>query len=256
MRFGFRCLVVRAVAFRIVAGLLGVFILSPLCFGARKPHVVNLGAAKKVPYSQEGDPSSAAAGEASLKIRPLIVDGQVKEWTTGDSHDVTDRTFVVRRAVRLNDALPDDKTGAAREHWIWQRGPWLMVDRTSGRVTALKLPDYEPGISQVSWFRDYGAYCGLTSSGKSLYAVVTQLAVRKPVLAKKIDAYDPDPKAHTEPACTQPDWQREPLSVTFHPAGRDASTYALVPGSAMLIEDSADEQETPATVASAGAGQN
>ena len=62
---------------------------------------------------------------------------------------------------------------------MWQRGPWLLVDRVTGRVTALKLPDYDPGVSQVSWFRDYAAYCGLTASGKSLYAVVAQVAARK-----------------------------------------------------------------------------
>ena len=67
---------------------------------------------------------------------------------------------------------------------MWQRGPWLLVDRVTGRVTALKLPDYDPGVSQVSWFRDYAAYCGLTASGKSLYAVVAQVAARKAMLAK------------------------------------------------------------------------
>ena len=41
-------------------------------------------------------------------------------------------------------------------------------------------------MSQVSWFRDYAAYCGVTASGKSLYAVVAQVAARKPVLAKKL----------------------------------------------------------------------
>ena len=49
----------------------------------------------------------------------------MKEWTTGDAHDVTDRSFVVRRVLRLNDSLPGDKLG----HWVWQRGPWLLVDR-------------------------------------------------------------------------------------------------------------------------------
>ena len=58
-------------------------------------------------------------------------------------------------------------------------------------LAALKLPDYDPGVSQVSWFRDYGAYCGVTASGKSIYAVVAQLAVRKPVLAKKLEKFDP-----------------------------------------------------------------
>ena len=77
-----------------------------------------------------------------------------------------------------------------RSQWVWQRGPWLLVDRVTGRVTALRLPDYDPGVSQVSWFRDYAAYCGLTPSGKSLYAVVAQIAARKPVLAKKLAAFD------------------------------------------------------------------
>src|SRR5665213_851567 len=135
---------------------------------APKTHTVILGAAKRVPYSKAGDPADAATDETALKIRPLVVDGVVKDWTTGDSHDVTDRSFVVRRAIRLNDALPEDKAG----RWVWQRGPWVLVARVAGRITALRLPDYDPGVSQVRWFRDYGAYCGITTTGKSLYAVV------------------------------------------------------------------------------------
>jgi hypothetical protein len=133
----------------------------------RKTHTVVLGAVRKVPYSKTGDPSGAAAGEDALKIRALLVDGVLKEWTTGDMHDVTDRSFVVRRVIRLNDALPTDKPpekpapnsasnpAQAASQWVWQRGPWLLVDRTTGHVTALHLPDYDPGMSQVSWFRDY-----------------------------------------------------------------------------------------------------
>ncbi len=139
-----------------------------------------------MPYSRAGDPAGALAGENSLKIRALLLDGAQKEWTTGDPHDVTDRSFVVRRAVRLNDALPDEKPGtksaSVAARWVWQRGPWLQVDRVTGHVTALKLPDYDPGVSQVIWFRDYAAYCGLTASGKSLYAIVAQLSARKPLL--------------------------------------------------------------------------
>jgi hypothetical protein len=209
-----------------------------------KTHTVVLGAVKRVPYSQAGDPAGAAAGEDSLKIRALLVDGNLKEWTTGDAHDVTDRSFAVRRVIRLNDALPGDKP--ATGHWVWQRGPWLLVDRITGHITALKLPDYDPGVSQASWFRDYAAYCGLTPSGKSLYAVVAQVAARKPVLAKKLAAFD---AASTPvPACTPPDWQREPLRITFHPSGKDAVSYDIVPGSAVLVEDTEDEAETPDTV--------
>ena len=98
--------------------------------------MVVLGAAKQVAYSKAGDPAGAAAAKTALKIRPLLVDGAVKEWTTGDAHDVTERSFVVRRVFRLNDSLPGDKLG----HWVWQRGPWLLVDRVTGHVESDKAP--------------------------------------------------------------------------------------------------------------------
>ncbi|MFC5860851.1 hypothetical protein ACFPT7_00935 [Acidicapsa dinghuensis] len=224
----------------------------------KKPHVVGLGAARTVPYSKAGDPAGAAADETALETRPLLVDGRVSEWTTGDAHDVTDRSFVVRRALRVNDSLPagsnpdaksnhtkaeNEKTAHAEPvHWVWQRGPWLLVDRITGHVTALKLPDYDPGVSQVVWFRDYAAYCGVTASGKSLYAVVAQLGVRKPVLAKKLEGYDAGD--HATPVCGSVEWQREPLRVTFHPAGRDAAGFDLVGGSAALVEGEDDETGT------------
>lgn len=217
------------------------FIFSPFLRATpRKVHVVALGAVRRVPYSKAGDPAGAAAGEDALKIRPLIVDGIVKEWTNGDAHDVTDRSFVVRRVLRLNDELPGEKTATAK-HWVWQRGPWLLVDRVSGHITALKLPDYDPGVSQVVWFRDYGAYCGLTSSGKSIYAVVAQVSARKPVLAKKLASFNSD--GRTDAACALPEWQREPLRTTFHPAGKDAVSFDIVPGSAVLVEQSDDEPD-------------
>ena len=219
---------------------------SSAAFAAPRKHTVFLGAVKRVPYSEAGDPSGAAPGEDALTVRALLVDGVLKEWTTGDAHDVTDRSFVVRRVIRLNDALPTDRPEAQKEHWVWQRGPWLLVDRTTGHVTALHLPDYDPGVSQVSWFRDYAAYCGLTASGKSLYAVVAQIAARKPVLAKKLAAFDPE--NHPDPVCAPPEWQREPLRIVivFHPAGTNAVSYDFVPGSAVLVEDTGDEEETPA----------
>lgn len=233
----------RATAFAVVAGLAMIGAGSLAHAAPRKTHAVVLGATRKVPYSKVGDPSAAAIGEDALKVRALLVDGVLKEWTTGDSHDVTDRSFVVRRVIRLNDALPTDRPEAQKEHWVWQRGPWLLVDRVTGRVTALRLPDYDPGVSQVSWFRDYAAYCGLTPSGKSLYAVVSQVAARKPVLAKKLSAFDAE--NHPNPVCAPPDWQREPLRITFHPSGSDAVSYDIVPGSAVLVEDSGDEEEPP-----------
>jgi hypothetical protein len=206
-------------------------LVLPSAFGAAKVHTVLLGAGKLVPYSAEGDPAGALTTEKHLRVRPLVVDDKVKEWTTGDSHAITDRSFVIRRALRLNDALPGEKV----EHWIWQRGPWLMVDRIKGAVTALHLPDYDPAVSSVIWVRDYAAYCGLTASGKQLYAVVAQIGARKPVLSKKLL-----PWAAGEsqlPACAEAQWQREPLRVTFQPSGASAVSYDLVGLSAVLVED-------------------
>jgi hypothetical protein len=222
-----------------------IFLLLPLvvafdAMAVAKPHTVFLGAGKSVPYSAVGDPAGAQAGEKQLHVRPLLVDDKVKEWTTGDPHSVTDRSFVIRRALRLNDALPGEKV----EHWVWQRGPWIMVDRVKGSVTALHLPDYDPSVSSVIWFRDYAAYCGLTASAKQLYAVVAQVAARKPVLAKKLIAWTPGESQ--APACSSAVWQREPLRVTFQPAGATAVSYDLVGMSAVLVEDG-DGNENPAS---------
>ena len=250
-----------------IVAIVTLLSVSPTILAApRKAHVVVLGATRKVAYSKVGDPAGAAAGETELKVRALLVDGVVKEWTTGEAHDVTDRSFVVRRAIKLNDSLPSDNAEAvekpasgdkpasskpttgvkpafarAASPWVWQRGPWLLVDRVTGHIAALKLPDYDPGVSQVVWFRDYGAYCGVTASGKSLYAVVAQVEARKAVLAKKLSAFDAE--SHPNPVCAPAEWQREPLRVTFHPTGKDATSFDVIPGSAVLVEDAGDEPE-------------
>jgi hypothetical protein len=216
----------------------------------RKPHSVVLSVARKVSYSKVGDPAGGLPGEDELKIRALLVDAVLKEWSTGDAHDVTDRSFVVRRVIRLNDALPSDKAetsekpgpGGRPGRWVWQRGPWLLVDRFSGHIVALKLPDYDPGVSQTSWLRDYGAYCGVTASSKSLFAVVAHVAARKAVLAKKLTGFDA--ASHANPACGVAEWQRDPFRITFRETGMDSVGFDLAPGSAVLVEDSSDEAET------------
>jgi hypothetical protein len=221
----------------------------------KKPHVVLLGAARSVPYSKAGDPSGAMAEETKLPTRPLLVDGRVSEWTTGEAHEVTPTSFVVRRAVRINDTLPVDspstdakpveikpaetKPATPQAHWVWQRGPWLLVDKVTAHATVLKLLDYDPSVSQVAWFRDYAAYCGITPSGKSLNAIVTQLGVRKSVLTKKLLPYDTED--HPKQACDLPDWQREPLRVTFHAKGRDPVSFNVTGSSAVKVESDDDD---------------
>ncbi len=102
-----------------------------------------------------------------------------------------------------------------------------------------------PRFRHVVWFRDYAAYCGLTASGKQLYAVVAQIAARKPVMAKKLSPWSPG--ENQPPACAAASvWQREPLQVTFQPSGAAAVSYDLVGLSAVLVEDG-DGNEEPAT---------
>ena len=250
--------------------------VSPVIQAApRKAHVVVLGAARKVAYSKAGDPAGAAAGETELKIRALMVDGVLKEWTTGDAHDVTDRSFVVRRAIKLNDALPGDNPGqpaiprlpakphraisrlcppakpalvnkpsseGAQQHWVWQRGPWLLVDRVTGHIIALKLPDYDPGVSQVSLVprlrrllrRDRQRQKPLcrrrAGGGAQGCAGQKTLGLRCRRATPSRSAAPPSGSANR---CASP----------FIPPAKEAASFDVVPGSAVLVEDAGDEEK-------------
>jgi len=217
--------------------------VAPNCraAGKAKVHTVSLGVARKVPWNRPDKIPTArdtgASATPMLKVRPLIVDGKQKEWTTGDVHDVTDRSFTVRRALRLNDTLPGD--AAAR--WNWQPGPWLLVDRTTGHVTALHLPDFDAGISEAVWYRDYAAYCGTGTTAKGgLFFVVAQLGVRRPVVHKQVGKW-PEASA-PDPVCKPAQWQRDPMRVTLEPAEGEPMTFAVV-GTAALVEDGDSEDE-------------
>ena len=156
-----------------------------------------------------------------LKIRPLMIDGRVKEFLVGATHDVTERTFVAQRAYRLNDSLPQDSS----IRWRWERGGWLMVDRVSGKVQAISLPEFDPFYSAVAWFRDYAAYCGVSDDGTKVYAMVSQLSKRRPVLKKLVgDASSAD---MPDSECPAPAWQRAPSRVTFEPSKGPKTTYSV-----------------------------
>lgn len=221
---------------------LGVLPISqPIALAApAKVHVVALGAVRKVPYMPpETAPVVGKPADAiTLKVRPLTLDGHQKEWTTGDAHDVTDRSFTIRRALRLNDALPGEAP-----RWSWQPGPWLQVDRITGRITALHLPDFDADVSDVVWFRDYAAYCGTAETVKGgLFAIVAQLGARRAVVQQQIGKW-PQP-SHAEPVCKSAVWQREPMRVTLQTTGGEATTYDVV-GAASLIEENDSSDDEP-----------
>jgi len=238
----FRYAPVRLPALPLALLLLGLPpLVQPIALAApAKVHVVALGAVRKVPYTppQTAPATGKPADAISLKVRPLTVDGHQKEWTTGDAHDVTDRSFTIRRALRLNDALPGD----AAPRWSWQPGPWLLVDRTTGRITALHLPDFDAEVSDAVWFRDYAAYCGTAETARGgLFAIVAQLGARRAVVQKQIGKWPQ--LAPAAPVCKPAVWQRDPIRVTLQPTGGDAMTFDVV-GAASLVEegDSSDEE--------------
>ncbi len=232
----------RSAAVRLLLWTLAFFLPAPCVDALAAPpkvHVVALGAVRKVPYTPPEAASAAGkpADAQMLKVRALTVDGRQKEWTTGDAHDVTDRSFTVRRAMRLNDALPGD--AAAR--WNWQPGPWLLVDRVTGRVTALHLPDFDEEISEAVWFRDYAAYCGTAETAKGgLFAIVAQLGARRAVVQKQIGKWPQT--APASPVCKAAEWQRTPMRVTLQATGGEAVTFDVVGAASLIEEGDADDE--------------
>ena len=195
-------------------------------YAVSKPHVISFGKWTSVKWNPDG------TKPIDLKVRPLYVDTRLKEYTIGAPHEVTDRLFVVRRAFRLNDNLPADSSAAPR--WQWQRGGWLLVDRVTGRVSQVALPEFDAFYSQAIWFRDYVAYCGVSDDGQKLFAVVAQLGRRKPILRKALGDASGDAEPDSE--CSPPEWQRTPVRVTFDP-GDQKVTFTVRNRAVDLVTD-------------------
>jgi hypothetical protein len=220
------------------ATLFSLVLLTCGALGAAKPHIVSFGKWSTIKWCVEPNESKCL----DLKVRVMYVDGRVRESTLGSPHEVTDRMFVVRRAFRVNDSLPGDK-GAATG-WVWQRGGWLLVDRTTGRISSIALPEFDSYYSAVSWYRDYAAYCGVSDDGKKLFAIVFQVGRRKPVLKKALGDAGGDDAPDSE--CPAPGWERRPIRVTFEPDENQKFTYSVRGHAADLVSDDEGEEEKAA----------
>jgi hypothetical protein len=190
---------------------------------APKPHTVVLERWQSVSIAAE----SGAAPR--VKIRRLLVDDRLKEYTVGPSHEVTDRLFVIRRAYRLNDSLADDSRKPPQ--WVWRLGGWISIDRMTGHIAQLNLPAFDAEISAASWYRDYAAYCGSSDDGSKVYMMVSQLGKRKPILKKEL----------TGSGCPAPKWERGPSRVTFAATGEKA-TFVVRSHGADLQPETAEEE--------------
>jgi hypothetical protein len=221
------------------AGLisLSVALMIAAASGAAKVHVVTFGKPATVPW-----PAGSGEKITLLKIRPLVVDERIREYTLGTPHDVTDRLFVVRRMFRLNDSLPEEPA----PHWQWERGGWLLVDRVTGKISAISLPEFDVFYSAASWYRDYVAYCGVSDDAKKTFAIVAQISRRRPVLKKPLSD-DSATSDAPESACRAPSWQRDPVRVSFEPAGGAKQTFAIHGHAADLVNDNENEEEEEGT---------
>src|SRR5690242_9324090 len=184
-----------------------LILLAASGYSAPRQHTIVLG------RWRTADVRSEAGTSHTMKVRELLIDGRVREYATGPVHEVTEQLFVVRRAYRMNDLLPEE-TGKPAQ-WVWRLGGWISVDRQTGHIAQLNLPAFDGEISEASWYRDYVAYCGASDDGAKAYMMVAQLGKRKPVLKKEMAA----------PACPAPRWERAPGRVTFA-IGTEKTTFA------------------------------
>jgi hypothetical protein len=224
--------IVRTVLFHL---LILTALLTTTVSAATKVHVIAFGKWTSVQWF----PGGAGDKPLTLKIRALVVDGRVKEYVLGTPHEVTDRLFVVRRMFRVNDSLPEDSA----PRWQWQRGGWLLVDRVTGRLAPINLPEFDAYYSAASWYRDYVAYCGVADDGKKTYAMVAQLSRRKAVLKKELSNAGVAEDASPDSACPVPSWQRSPVRVSFEPAAGARQTFAIRGHVVDLVNDAEEDEE-------------
>ncbi|MGA8762046.1 MAG: hypothetical protein WB562_04070 [Candidatus Sulfotelmatobacter sp.] len=212
-------------------------ILAGASMAVAKPHAIAFGKWTTVQWL----PDTGDAKPVTLKVRGLFVDGKLKEYTLGPAHEVTERLFVVRRAFRVNDSLPEESGSAPR--WQWQRGGWLLVDRVTGHVSQVNLPEFDLLYSTASWYRDYAAYCGVSDDGKKFYAMVAQLGRRKPVLKKPLAGSEVADDAPPDSSCPAPAWQRGPARVMFELAAGNKQTFAIRGHVVDLVNETEEEEE-------------
>jgi hypothetical protein len=213
-----------------VGAAFAMILVATVALGTPKAHVIAFGKWVAVQCF-----AGASGGGIAIKVRSLLVDGRMKEYVTGSPHEVTERLFVMRRAFRVNDSLPEDSA----PRWQWERGGWLLVDRSTGRVVAINLPEFDPYFSAASWYRDYVAYCGIGDDGKKTYAIVAQLGRKKPVLRRPVGEGMAD-EAEADSACPAPLWQRTPVRVSFQCAS-GKQTFAIRGHGADVVND--DEED-------------
>lgn len=204
-------------------------------FAASRPHVIAFGRWMTVKWMVGSEQKNAM----DLKIRGLYIDGQVREFTVGAAHDITEKVFAVQNVTRMNDALPQDDGAAA--HWQWERSGWLLVNRETGHIAALNLPDFDSYYSVGSWYRDYFAYCGISSGENKRYAIVIETGRRKPVVRQVFGQAPKDGMPSS--GCAAPVWERQPARVTFSASDEKKSETFVIRDHVGAVSTEEDAKE-------------
>ena len=225
---------------RFNAFLVAALLLATFASAAGKLHVISFGRWIPVQWLPASDSSPL-----TMRVRPLLVDGRFKEYVLGPPHEISDSLFVVRRAFRVNDALPDE----VMPRWQWQRGGWLLVDRVSGRVSPNNLSAFDPFLAagsllyQGAWLAERMIAIDVAVAGRrELLHPVTRaiIAGGEAFSAADIDR-DRDRLAELRRQ-TAPVWQRSPVRVTFTTEARDKQTFAIR-GSAVDLVNEGEEDD-------------
>ena len=161
------------------------------------------------------------------------------------AHDVTDRLFVMRRAFRVNDSLPQES--ASPPHWQWQRGGWLLVDRITGHISPVNLPEFDVFYSEqvgIATMRPIAVSPkmgrkSMLSLRKSAYV---SRCLKKPYRWRERGRSETK-DASPDSACATPAWQRTPIRVTFEPTGAAKLTFVIHGHIVDLITEEEDEEE-------------
>jgi hypothetical protein len=113
------------------------------------------------------------------------------------------------------------------------------VDRSTGKVSQLTLPEFDFVYSAASWYRDYVAYCGMSDDGGKVYAIVAQLGRKKPLVKKELGAALQSDIPDSQ--CAVPTWQRQPTRVNFTPHTGE-QFHVVVRGHTADVVTTADEE--------------
>jgi len=82
----------------------------------------------------------------------------------------------------------------------------------------------------------------VSDDGKKLFAMVSQLGRRKPILKKPLGEPGGDDTPDSE--CPAPGWQRQPTRVTFEPEEDQKVTFSVRGHAVDVVNDTEEEEKT------------